>query len=65
MVQTTNSQLKGLQPEIQLFCGHAKQQREHWRNTHDQVQKQMCHNPPNLAQWIALGVSGVCSGLSF
>jgi hypothetical protein len=24
--------------------------REHWQNTHDQVQKQMCHNPPNLAQ---------------
>ncbi len=60
MIQTTNSQLKGLQPEIQLFCHHAKQQ-----NTHDQVQKQMCHNPPNLVQWIALGVSGVCSGLSF
>lgn len=27
MVQTTNSQLKGLQPEIQLLCHHAKQQK--------------------------------------
>jgi hypothetical protein len=45
--------IEGITTRNSTFLSSCKAAKgNHWQNTHDQVQKQMCHNPPNLAQWI-------------